>query len=413
MFDTAIIGLGFSGNLVLFNLVIKLNKPAKILISDPSDMAFKGIAYSTMREEHLLNVRAKNMGALKDNVGHFYTWLQKRGYDYDQDDFVPRMIYGRYLEDIKKEAFLIAEKKNIQIEFVKSKALKTEKKNNSYIISFENGDKYQAKTVVLATGNQVRENPWQFDFSKFKNVNRAQPIVVVGSGLTAVDTIISIFRSGYRGDVHCISRKNLFPMPHVDKESDQKINISGSIDLLLKMRPSQIFHMLKNIIRGQKNLPWQSVFDSLRPYHQKIWKNLTVEQQKLVLGKYFTLWGVHRHRMARRIDVEIKYYMNDERLKLIKGDYSEKDKIDAFHVFDCRGLSLKILDDIFSTVEGLQYAPNGYGITCDDNYIINGNSSAPICAIGSCFAGYLFETIAVPELRVQADVIADSIAKLL
>jgi uncharacterized NAD(P)/FAD-binding protein YdhS len=412
MHDVAIIGFGYSGNLVLFNLVNKAEKPIKILVADKSENFAKGPAYATMRSEHLLNVRAKNMGALKDDVLHFYKWLVASGYNYDENDFVPRKIYGEYLSYIHSEALKIAKEKNIKIEIIKATASKIEQ-GDFHKIYFDNGEVAECKQLVLATGNQIKDNPWKYDFERLADDRSGKPVVIIGTGLTAVDTILSIFASGYEGQVMCISRKGLFPLPHATKGADVKFDILPYINSILNAHTSQIVKILRKLISENNAYPWQSVLDSIRPYHQQIWKGFSQFDQKRILGKYFTLWNIHRHRMAPEIDAKIKSYIASGRLKIVQQNYNESEKLDAIKIFDCRGLSLKILDNIFKDVGGVQFAPNGFGLICNDDYIINADKNAPIYALGSCFAGHLFETIAVPELRGQADKISSSIVKLI
>lgn len=408
MHDIAIIGFGYSGNLVLANIVNKSQKPLKILVADKSENFAKGAAYSTTRSEHLLNVRAKNMSALNDDANHFYKWLVASGYNYDENDFVPRKIYGNYLSFIHTETLKIAKEKNIEIEIIKATASKIEQ-GDSHKVYFDNGKAVECKQLVLATGNQIKDNPWQYNFESLANDKSGKPVVIIGTGLTAVDTILSIFASGYVGQVMCISRKGLFPLPHTAKGADIKFDIAPYIKSILNARPSQIVKILRNLIAENNDYPWQSVLDSIRPHHQQIWKGFSVFDQKRILGKYFTLWNIHRHRMAPEIDAKIKEYISSGKLRIIQKNYNESKKFEALKIFDCRGLSLKILDNIFKHVDGLQIAPNGFGLVCNENYIINFNKNLPIYALGSCFAGHLFETIAIPELRQQADKIAENI----
>jgi uncharacterized NAD(P)/FAD-binding protein YdhS len=432
--DIIIIGAGFSGGLILANLIQKLNKPTKIIIADDSKYSFKGTAYSTNKMEHLLNVRAKGMGAFKDDITHFHDWLTKRGYKYNEDDFVPRKIYGEYLEFIKQISFEEAGAKDIEIKFIESSAVKAETKNNKNIIHFENGSVASAKFLVLATGNQIGQNkgaaqarPWQFDYSVLDGDGTNKPIVIIGTGLTAVDTILSIARSNFPGKIFCISRNALFPKSHTKPGEDKKFDMSPYANKLIGSSPSKIFRQLIEISEKEKNYLWQSIMDSLRPYTQSIWKGFSTSQQKLVLGKYLTVWNIHRHRMAPEIHDEIFSHINSGKLKLIaaecKGyennivtykDRAGEHKIEALYIFDCRGPSYRKLPDIFnSLISEVTPSDNGYGVKCDENFFINKNKATPIFAIGNPLVGELFETTAVPELRVEADSIAKTITNML
>ncbi len=432
-YDVIIAGAGFSGTLTLANLVSRLDKPAKILVADDTPYLFRGTAYSTERPEHLLNVRAKGMGAYPDDIGNFYKWLSARGYKYAEDDFVPRMIYGEYLCDIGHQAIELAATKNITLEFAKSTVVRTEKKNGVIEVELRNGEKAECRSLVLATGNKVGDasspadiTPWYYNFATLKKYESDRPVVVVGSGLTAVDTIISIFESGYAGEVLCISRKVLFPLSHTAAGGDKPLDISAHEAELLKARPGGVLKLLKKLVRNHKELNWHSVLDGMRPYNQRIWQGFDKRDQLRVMTRYGLLWNVHRHRMAPQIAARIEELRESGGLRTIEGFCSipERGRVEinaagsvmevlADHIFDCRGLSLRVVDDVFKTVEGVKYAENGFGILGDKDFVINGDKAAPIYAIGSCFAGQLFETVAIPELRVQAAKVAESIAAML
>lgn len=71
-----IIGSGFSGTLVLANLVARSKTPLHIDLFEQDSTQATGIAYSTDEVKHLLNVPAAKMGAFPDKPDDFYNWLQ-------------------------------------------------------------------------------------------------------------------------------------------------------------------------------------------------------------------------------------------------------------------------------------------------------------------------------------------------
>ena len=75
MKTVAIIGGGFSGTMAAVNLARLSDSPLCIqLINDRYPLG-RGVAYGTRREEHLLNVAARNMSAVPDHANHFLDWL--------------------------------------------------------------------------------------------------------------------------------------------------------------------------------------------------------------------------------------------------------------------------------------------------------------------------------------------------
>ena len=100
----AIIGFGFSGLMVVANLVREATAPLAIYIIDDASEGF-GVAYGTSNTDHLLNVRASNMSAYADAPVHLVEWLAgdegivaAKGLglhgSYGAEDFVPRALYA-------------------------------------------------------------------------------------------------------------------------------------------------------------------------------------------------------------------------------------------------------------------------------------------------------------------------------
>src|SRR5215813_5928803 len=97
-----IIGGGASGALLAYQL-LQDSDFRVTLIEKGSDFG-RGVAYGTVRNEHLLNVPAANMSALPDDPDHFWRWLSVREEDRllspDRYCFIPRGIYGDYIANL-------------------------------------------------------------------------------------------------------------------------------------------------------------------------------------------------------------------------------------------------------------------------------------------------------------------------
>src|SRR3546814_8530102 len=69
------------------------------LIDDRSQFA-RGVAYQTNDEGWLLNARAAQLGAISDQPGDFSRFCHDIGIGASVDTFVPRAVYGAYLENL-------------------------------------------------------------------------------------------------------------------------------------------------------------------------------------------------------------------------------------------------------------------------------------------------------------------------
>ena len=123
MARVAILGFGFSGLMVVANLVRSATRPLEIYIISP-DASGLGIAYSTTHLGHLLNVPAGRMGAFADDVGGFHAWLQTQTthQHFTPADFVPRAIYGQYLQSIWRDTQEMAVQKKLMLKMVPATA---------------------------------------------------------------------------------------------------------------------------------------------------------------------------------------------------------------------------------------------------------------------------------------------------
>src|SRR5271168_983703 len=98
-----IIGGGASGALAATAL-IDADASISVTIIEPREKLGRGVAYSTPYEEHLLNVPASRMSAFADEPAHFVAWLREQyGERFAPASFVPRAVYGDYLETVVAE----------------------------------------------------------------------------------------------------------------------------------------------------------------------------------------------------------------------------------------------------------------------------------------------------------------------
>src|SRR5687767_8357114 len=92
----AVVGGGASGSLQALHLLRA--GIANVTLIEREREPGRGVAYSTRRPEHLLNVPARRMSAFPDDPDHFTRWFAARGGGADQ--FAPRLLYGDYLTEL-------------------------------------------------------------------------------------------------------------------------------------------------------------------------------------------------------------------------------------------------------------------------------------------------------------------------
>jgi uncharacterized NAD(P)/FAD-binding protein YdhS len=223
----AIIGGGASGVLVVLNILKQSTGTIHILWFDAHNAFCKGLAYSTDDDVHLLNVRASNMSVFVDDPMHFANWLTQQQLPFSSQDFVPRTIYGQYLSSTFNE--LKDSNANVTITCLAEEVTAIIKNGNEYLISANKG--YQAKQVVLAFGNFLPAHPRSI-YTDFHHSNRyfqnafssqvvksainQESVLIVGSGLTMIDVVLSLKKHNYAGKITAISPHGYLPQAHIE-----------------------------------------------------------------------------------------------------------------------------------------------------------------------------------------------------
>src|SRR5436190_23427272 len=101
MTNITIIGGGVSGILLTIQLIrSKPGFPLSITLIEKEKNPWLGVAYSTNKPFHLLNVRVAKMSALPGEDDHFLSWLKKHNYKFSADDFAPRFVFRKYIQDL-------------------------------------------------------------------------------------------------------------------------------------------------------------------------------------------------------------------------------------------------------------------------------------------------------------------------
>lgn len=456
-----IIGGGFCGLMTAVHLCKQATSGLDIKIINKNYPFANGVAYSAHTLKYLLNVPAQNMGAFPDKPSGFTDWLiQNKIYATEEREilnktFQPRKLYGNYLKDVWQNA--VATKPGfVDIEIINDVAEDIIFDKNQYKIVLENGNILPADTIVLATGNSKPqqlfvnnkplnecknyfENPWSSDC--INDVNHLHSILIVGNGLTMIDTVLGLKENGFKGTIYTISPNGFSLMPH--RHVGTKYNLLHHeiehVKSLAQLRRIVYRHIIK--IRNFGLSP-ELVTDALRSSTVKLWQEFTIEEKKIFLKELSYQWNVVRHRTPHhvydyllRLKDEKKFSPYTGTIKNFSAEngyvnivynnkISGKDaQLTVERIINCTGpnSNLKQSDNILLrnlALKGFIVADEfNLGIeTSDDDYSIvdaHNFNHKNIFTLGSNLKGKLWESVAVPELRVQAAVTAKFVLKRL
>ena len=264
--DVAIVGGGFSGVALALRLLEAGEHAPKVAVIDRSGKFGTGLAYSTPHPAHLLNVRAARMSACADKPTEFADWLANtRGQDAPHEWFAPRAAYGAYLDERLRKALDGASKAAPTL--VSEQVVGCEADGDGAVLRFANGEALPARVVVLAWGNLpsrapapfdsgdwdavVQHNPWDPD--AIAAIDPAQDVLLIGTGLTMVDIVLSLSQAPRKGRIFALSQRGVMPRPHSEAPR-------GTLEpLLLSPVLSEALHKLRREARAAqaRGEPWQ------------------------------------------------------------------------------------------------------------------------------------------------------------
>lgn len=450
----AIIGAGFSGSLVAYHLLKTSPFPLKIKLIERGTFG-RGVAYSTPIACHLLNVPAGKISALPDEPQHFLNWLQARQTEYQAalvgpiapDSFVPRTIYGDYINDLLNSAEQAA--KSVKLERVSAEAIAIEDQESGAIIQLTQGEPIYADYIILALGNFPPRDPavkdQQFYLSSryvsyawspnaLKEIDPQEAILLIGAGLTMVDLAMAIKERGHQGKLLVVSRHGLLPSAHrlgvtpYYKPNYRETPLPNTARGLLRKIRTEI--ALAQAARDD----WHTVIDALRPETQQLWQQLDLGEKRRFLRHLRPYWEVHRHRIAPQVAQQLQILRDTNQLEVFAGRIISYQSVDngvevtiqakgttkqvsltVQRVINCTGSECDyrkfqhpLIENLLSKglivpdELSLGLSANSVGALFNKDHEI----STKFYTLGPPLKGQLWETTAVPEIRRQAQSLA-------
>lgn len=435
--DVAIVGGGASGTLTAIHLMASRAHDLTTTVHDASGELGKGLAYGTTDRRHLLNVRSRHMSAFPDIPGDLVEWARRTGRQPDAQAFLPRRDYAVYLREtldrLRDDRFAFRPERVVDVAPVPG----------GFELHGSGGRVTHASSVVLAHGNHRPEPlsvdgvplpaaPWHladpWDLDRLTAVEPDAVVVLVGTGLTAVDAAVTLLGDEPTRRVVMVSRHGLLPAAHIEQSSTAWLSPvpSGPVTA----------DQLAELVRGQvaaarrQGVDWRAVVDGLRAPTQGLWQRLGPDERRRFLSAYGRAWEVHRHRMATDVAARLDGYRDAGRLTVVEGgigavtDHGVRcevalpalpDTLFADAVVNCTGPMTDVsrsTDPLLASLvaRGLVAPdPLRLGVSCtpDGEVLdVSGQVVPGLYVVGPPRKGTLYETTAVPEIRGQAAALA-------
>lgn len=284
------------------------------------------------------------------------------------------------------------------------------------------------------TGNLADAlSPWESHaLDGLDGLDPARPVLLVGTGLTMVDTCLELLARGFQGPIHALSRRGLLPLPHAATPAPWDVRLEAA-------DRRSLLHLLRAVRRAvaaadAAGIGWHAVLDALRPQVQSLWQTLSAVDRHRFLRHLRPWWEVHRHRLAPTVAGTIRAARSAARLNILAGRierivpaesgarvyWSRRggtagQPLDVQCVINCTGpevdvtrvndpLLRQLLADGLVRPDpwrlGLDASAQG-GIARRD-----GEVSQRLFAVGPVARGALWEVTSVPDIRSQAEQVA-------
>jgi uncharacterized NAD(P)/FAD-binding protein YdhS len=182
---------------------------------------------------------------------------------------------------------------------------------------------------------------------------------------------------------------------------------------------------------------WRSVADAVRPLVPRLWSALSTKERERFLRHLHPYWEIHRHRMAPAIALHVEAMRSEGRLRVLAGravsisaheggftvevrprGASETSTLHAGWIVNTTGPTLRYAEDP-TVLEGRLFesgvarpGPLGFGLDAKPGGAILdalGAAHGDLFTLGPPLRGLLWETTAIPEIRLQAADLARSL----
>lgn len=446
----AVIGAGFSGTITALHLLRTLPVDAGVLLTERAPSFAAGTAYGTPHPDHLLNVRAANMSAFGDRPDSFDAWLHSCAIDdtvrvhlTEVGAFASRALYGRYLASMLGQS-LAGAAGATRLSLVRDEVIDVAREPaGGYVLHFAGGDTHSVAQVILAVGNLpsgdratavYRPNAWAAD--TLSGLTDDLPVLIVGTGLTTADLVVTLHEAGFPGPVIAVSRRGLLPREHAPAGVWPRPGFSPAERASL---PTLLRRVRREIRLAENHgVNWRAVIDSMRPDTAELWRGLTDRDRARFLRHLRPFWDVHRHRLAPPSAALLRRLRDSGYLRIVRGRMTGVDEAQGAATVQLRsrdGMQETLRVQRIISATGVESAsrcgdrlltnllarglvrldPNGLGIAVTEALQVvaaDGRAAADLWALGPIVRGMFWECTAVPDIRVQAQMLATQVARV-
>jgi uncharacterized NAD(P)/FAD-binding protein YdhS len=319
-------------------------------------------------------------------------------------------------------------------------------------LTLGDGTQLRGAFAVLATGmfpaartpqtessglNAAAVDPW--DVSAMARLDPQSTVLIIGSGLTMVDAVVSLEQAGHRGPIEVFSRHGL--LPHVRRQPPVWVDFLAEDPSIRS--PRQLMRELRRQCQAAMaaGIDWQAPLDTVRAHIGRLWSQATDVQRRQFVRHVRPWWESHHHRSPPLSAELVERLHNEGRLRIqaasFKGIESSADGQLSIRIrrrgeahttlvsgaalinssgieYDWRRVARPLPQHLLA--RGLiQPGPLALGIAADAGGALvnaNGQVADRLFAMGPPLRGMWWESTAVTDVASQAKALAQRLVEL-
>jgi uncharacterized NAD(P)/FAD-binding protein YdhS len=414
--------------------------PLRIILIERRAQIGRGLAYSEAACRHLLNVPASRMSANPVIPSEFFDFARGRDPTVGIDDFLPRGLYGEYLQDSLHRA-QTGTTTDCQIVHGAVRAI-TGGAGRPFTLYLDGIPPINADRVALCIGAPPPASVCRIEpaakaqgYSGFAYEPRIEfagdrEILLLGTGLTMADIAIAADTQNSSIVVHALSRHGLLP-----KAQSAGPSVTANlfdIDALPDTSLRTVFRYSRTMADevARRGGDWRDAVVALRGIASRLWTEWTEADRRRFLRHIRALWDINRHRLPPQTMTHLQRMQDANRLHVHAGQIRElsieggriradwvsrqdaEPRVGWFdRVINCTGASCRLEDWQDPLVqalrsEGLICADAlGLGLRTGQKGVAIGSSGAPtdnLYYLGPMLRADYWEATATNELRNHA-----------
>jgi len=276
---------------------------------EPNKQVGPGRAYKGDGDYALLNRQARFMSIRADEPSHFIDWVRSEiGPEATGQEFVPRSLFGSYLTSQFRRQIEISRDLGSPISVISTSASAMYCDNGKVRVVTAQGESLKFDAAVLCIGTAEPTDVFGLSGSPgfisepypvwltCAGIKPCERVAVLGSSLTAMDTVLGLQSQKHVGRITLLSRRGLLPavrQPHQDialRHLSQEM-IADCVDVGGYLNVSRVIELVRSEFEAQgvpfslveaELVPRQSPADRLRRHlsqidNREFWQTLFIK----------------------------------------------------------------------------------------------------------------------------------------